>query len=95
MCGWEGYSITICYVHIEKNSIYFMQCLLRRASSFSDKQSPAVVVSSEKKHYGSLPGAGMSCLKQTNGEEAGQKQLLRCKEEGNEPYIPIMMVSTC
>lgn len=76
-------------------SIYFMQSLLRRASSFSGKQSPAVVVPSEKKHFGSLPGAGVSCLKQTNGGEAGVKQLLPCKEEGNEPYIPIMMVSTC
>lgn len=71
-----------------------MQYLPRRASSFSGKQSPAVV-SSVKKHFGSLPGATTSCLKQANGEEAGLKQLLPCKEEGTEPYIPIMMVSPC
>ena len=80
------------YLATTRHSCYFMQ-YLRRASSFSGKQSPAVADRPEKRSE-SLPSASMSCLKQADSEEAGVKQLLPCKED-TEPYIPIMMVSTC
>lgn len=82
------------YCAIVKNECSVVQCLLRRASSLNDKQSQTVVEHCEKSCR-SLPDTSSSCLKKADVEEAGVKPLLPCKEEDIEPYIPIMMVSTC
>lgn len=102
MCsyGWMGrlsIHVLLFHIHItqllQKYSCYFMQ-YLRQAASVSGKQSLAVV-DRPKKLSESLPSASTSCLKQADSEEAGGvNQLLPCKED-TEPYIPIMMVSTC